>query len=95
MTESVYPDNLNRLSYTVGDTSTQMTYDAMGRIASWDAYGGAPPNANDYATPQSGCTYYPDHAQLHAVRRQTIDPSQPNATPRTAMTPTATWLQLL
>jgi RHS repeat-associated protein len=69
VTESVYPDNLNRLSNTVGDTNTQMTYDAMGRIATWAAYGSTA-NVTDYTTPQSGCTYYAN-SQLHAVRKST------------------------
>jgi RHS repeat-associated protein len=69
VTESVYPDNLNRLSYTVGDTNTQMTYDAMGRIATWAAYGNTA-NFNDFSTRQAPCTYY-TNAQLHAVRGST------------------------
>jgi RHS repeat-associated protein len=76
-TESVYYDALNRLDHTVGDTNTQLTYDAMGRLASWTVNGGTPPNTNDYATPQSGCTYY-GNAQVHAMRRAEFDPSQPN-----------------
>src|SRR5258708_17580274 len=77
LTENVYYDNLYRLDHTVGDTNTQLTYDTMGRLATWDAYGGVPPNSNDYATPQSGCTYY-SNPQPHAVRRGIADPSQPN-----------------
>lgn len=69
VTESVYPDNLNRLNHTVGDTNTQMTYDAMGRIATWEALG-ATANVTDYTTSQSGCTYY-TNSQLHAVRKNT------------------------
>jgi RHS repeat-associated protein len=65
-TESAWYDSLNRLLNTVGDTNTHLTYDGMGRLASWAAFGGAP-NVNDYATPQSGCSYYPN-AQVHAVR---------------------------
>jgi len=70
VTENVYPDKLYRLDHTVGDTSTQMTYDAIGRIATWEAYG-ATANTENYTTPQSGCTYYADHAQPHAVRSGT------------------------
>jgi RHS repeat-associated protein len=69
LTENVFPDSLYRLDHTVGDTNTQMTYDAMGRIATWAAYGNST-NVNDYATPQSGCTYYVN-SQLHAVRKST------------------------
>jgi RHS repeat-associated protein len=71
VTESVYPDNLNRLSHTVGDTNTQMTYDSMGRISSW-AWDGGSASMKDYTTPQTGCTYYPDHPQPHAVRSTTF-----------------------
>src|SRR5512146_426311 len=63
-TESVYYDALNRLSHTVGDTSTQLTYDAMGRLATWEAYGNST-NTKDYTTQQPGCTYYAN-AQPHA-----------------------------
>lgn len=66
ITESIYYDALNRLSHTVGDTSTQLTYDTMGRLATWEA-SGASANVNDYTTPQSGCTYY-SNAQPHALR---------------------------
>ena len=69
VTENVFPDHLNRLDHTVGDTNTQMTYDAMGRIASWEATR-ATVNVTDYTTPQSGCTYYAN-SQTHAVRRNT------------------------
>jgi RHS repeat-associated protein len=69
VTENVYPDKLYRLDHTVGDTNTQMTYDALGRIATW-ADNGPPTNVNDYTTPQSGCTYYAN-SQLHAVRMKT------------------------
>src|SRR5258708_1809499 len=69
VTENVYYDNLYRLDHTVGDTNTQMTYDAMGRIATWAAYGGAT-NVNDYTTAQSACTYYAN-SQIHAVRQGT------------------------
>jgi RHS repeat-associated protein len=69
VTESVYYDSLNRLSHTVGDTSTQMTYDALGRIATWTT-GASSANVNDYMTAQSGCTYYAN-AQPHAVRVST------------------------
>lgn len=68
-TENVHYDSLNRLSYTVGDTSTQMTYDTLGRIATWEA-SGASANVNSYTTAQSGCTYYAN-AQPHAVRAST------------------------
>jgi RHS repeat-associated protein len=66
--ESVYNDADDRLSYTVGDTNTQLTYDSMGRLASW--FG----NTNDYTTAQPGCTYYPN-AQLHAVRQNVASPT--------------------
>jgi len=65
-TESAYYDNVNRLSHTVGDTSTNLTYDAMGRLATWEA-SGASTNVNDYTTAQPGCTYYAN-AQPHALR---------------------------
>lgn len=68
-TESVYYDSLNRLDHTVGDTSTQMTYDPLGRIATWEAYGNST-NRNDYTTAQAACTYY-GNAQLHALREST------------------------
>lgn len=71
-TESVYYDSLNRLSYTVGDSNTKMSYDAMGRIASWEAYGNTA-NVQNYDTQQSGCTYYAN-AQPHAVRESTQAP---------------------
>jgi RHS repeat-associated protein len=67
VTENVYPDALYRLDHTVGDSSTAMSYDAMGRISAWGASSQLS-NVNDYTTPQSGCTYYTDHAQPHAVR---------------------------
>jgi YD repeat-containing protein len=70
ITENVFPDALYRLDHTVGDTNTQMSYDAMGRIKTWEAYG-ATANTTNYTTPQSGCTYYPDHTQPHAVRSST------------------------
>jgi RHS repeat-associated protein len=70
VTENVYPDKLYRLDHTVGDSSTQMSYDSIGRIATWAAYGSTP-NVKDYTTPQSGCTYYADHTQPHAVRKNT------------------------
>jgi RHS repeat-associated protein len=76
-TENVYPDVLNRLDHTVGDTSTTLTYDSMGRLSTWVINGGTPPNANDYVTPQSGCTYYAN-AQPHAVRKTVDDPSIAN-----------------
>lgn len=69
VTESVYPDNLNRLDHTVGDSSTVMSYDAMGRISGWGA-SGVLSNVTDYATPQSGCTYY-TNPQVHAIRKNT------------------------
>jgi RHS repeat-associated protein len=69
VTENVYYDNLYRLDHTVGDSSTQMSYDAMGRIATWAVYGGTP-NVNDYTTQQPGCTYY-SNSQLHALRQST------------------------
>lgn len=69
MTENVHYDSLNRLSYTVGDTNTQMSYDAMDRIATWEL-SGATTNVNNYSTQQSGCTYYVN-TQPHAVREQT------------------------
>jgi len=65
-TESVYYDNVNRLKNTAGDTNTNLTYDAMGRLATWEA-SGASANVNDYTTPQAGCTYYAN-AQPHALR---------------------------
>ena len=76
-TESVYPDSLNRLDHTVGDTNTTMTYDALGRIASWEAYGNSA-NVNDYSTPQSGCTYYVN-VQPHAARKSTQGSSPPTS----------------
>ncbi len=74
LTENVYPDNLYRLDHTVGDSNTQMTYDGMGRILTWAAYGKATVT-NNFTTPQSGCTYY-TNPQLHAVRSSTAA-SQP------------------
>jgi len=72
VTENVYPDSLYRLDHTVGDTSTQMSYDSMGRISAWGA-SGLLSNVTDYTTPQSGCTYYPDHTQpMRYVRIQTV-----------------------
>jgi len=68
-TENVHYDSLNRLGYTVGDTNTQMSYDAMDRIATWEL-SGATTNVNNYTTQQSGCTYYAN-AQPHAVREDT------------------------
>jgi hypothetical protein len=69
LTENVYPDVLNRLDHTVGDTNTQLTYDSMGRLSTWQAYGSST-NVKDYTTPQTGCTYYAN-AQPHAVRKNT------------------------
>jgi RHS repeat-associated protein len=69
VTENVYPDSLYRLDHTVGDSSTVMTYDAAGRIATW-GNGGSASNTDDYSTKQSGCTYY-TNSQLHAVRSNT------------------------
>ena len=69
VTENAYPDSLNRLSSTVGDTNTQLTYDTMGRLATLAVYGGTV-NVNDYATQQTGCSYYAN-AQAHAVRKGT------------------------
>jgi RHS repeat-associated protein len=71
VTENVFPDSLYRVDHTVGDTNTQFTYDSIGRISSW-ALNGGPAVPKDYTTPQPGCTYYPDHAQPHAVRKATI-----------------------
>jgi RHS repeat-associated protein len=71
-TENAYPDALNRLTHTVGDSNFVRGYDAMGRIASWSAFGSTT-NNEDYSTPQSGCTYYAN-AQLHAVRNNTQGP---------------------
>jgi RHS repeat-associated protein len=68
-TESVFYDSLNRLGHTVGDTSTTMSYDGMGRLTTWSANGNSV-NTEDYATPQSGCTYY-NNSQPHAVRKST------------------------
>jgi RHS repeat-associated protein len=68
-TENVYYDSLNRLDHTVGDTNTHLTYDSMGRLSTWAAYGNST-NVKDYTTPQAGCTYYPN-LQPHAVRRNT------------------------
>ena len=65
-TESAYYDNLSRLKNTVGDTNTNLTYDPMGRLFTWEALA-ASTNTNDYTTPQIGCTYYAN-AQPHAVR---------------------------
>ena len=67
--ENVYYDSLNRLDHTVGDTNTQLSYDSMGRLLTWAAYGNST-NVKDYTTPQAGCTYY-SNAQPHAVRRNT------------------------
>ncbi|HEV2442180.1 MAG TPA: SpvB/TcaC N-terminal domain-containing protein, partial [Steroidobacteraceae bacterium] len=75
--ESVYYDSLNRLSYTVGDSNTKMSYDSMGRIATWEAYGNST-NVNDYTTPQSGCSYYAN-SQPHAVRKSTQGSSPPGS----------------
>jgi YD repeat-containing protein len=69
ITENIFYDSLYRLDHTVGDTNTQMTYDALGRIATWEALA-ASANVNDYATAQAGCTYYAN-SQLHAVRKST------------------------
>jgi RHS repeat-associated protein len=69
VTENVYYDNLYRLDHTIGDSSTAMAYDSMGRISRWGT-GGVLANVNDYTTPQSGCTYYAN-SQLHAVRKDT------------------------
>jgi len=69
VTENVFPDNLYRLDHTVGDSSTVMSYDAMGRVSGWGA-GGLLSNTKDYTTPQPGCTYYAN-SQPHAVRRNT------------------------
>jgi RHS repeat-associated protein len=69
LTENVYPDNLYRLDHTVGDSNTQMTYDGMGRILTFAAYG-KPTVTNNFTTPQTGCTYYAN-SQLHAVRSST------------------------
>lgn len=66
-TENVYPDSLNRLDHTVGDTNTAMTYDSMGRIATWAAAGGSA-NINDFTTAQAGCSYYAN-TQAHALRK--------------------------
>ncbi|MDP9008029.1 MAG: FG-GAP-like repeat-containing protein [Pseudomonadota bacterium] len=68
-TENAFPDSLYRLDHTIGDSNTQMSYDGMGRVSTWAANGSAT-NVNDYATPQSGCTYYLN-SQPHAVRRTT------------------------
>ncbi|MDB6045686.1 MAG: hypothetical protein JWM63_4237 [Gammaproteobacteria bacterium] len=67
LTENAYPDALNRLDHTVGDTNTQLTFDSIGRLATWKA-NGASTNVNDYTTPQTGCTYYAN-AQPHALRK--------------------------
>jgi RHS repeat-associated protein len=69
-TENIYMDPLNRLDHTVGDTAAQMGYDSMGRLSTWSA-NGATPNVLDYATAQTGCTYY-GNSQPHAVRRGTM-----------------------
>lgn len=69
VTENAYPDSLYRLNHTIGDTNTQISYDSMGRIATWAAYGGSP-NVKDYTTPQPGCPSYAN-SQLHAVRSNT------------------------
>ena len=55
VTENAYPDALNRLDHTVGDTNTNLTYDSMGRLATFQAYGNGM-NVKDYTTPQTGCT---------------------------------------
>jgi RHS repeat-associated protein len=55
-----------------------MTYDAMSRIATFQAYGNSI-NVKDYSTPQSSCTYYPDHAQPHAVRKNTQGSGPPTS----------------
>jgi RHS repeat-associated protein len=69
VTENVYPDSLYRLDHSVGDSSTKMSYDAIGRISAWGA-GGSLSNVKDYTTAQSGCTYYAN-SQPHAVRSNT------------------------
>jgi RHS repeat-associated protein len=69
VTENVFPDTLNRLDHTVGDSNTQLTYDAMGRLWTWQAPS-PPANVNDYSTSQSGCSYYAN-SQPHAVRSKT------------------------
>jgi RHS repeat-associated protein len=78
VTENAFPDSLNRLDHTVGDTNTQMSYDAIGRIATWAAYGNST-NVNNFTTPQSGCTYFTDHAQPHAVRQSTQGTGSPTS----------------
>lgn len=99
-TENAYPDSLNRLTSTVGDSNTQNTYDSIGRLGSWAVYGGTV-NVNDYSTPASGCNYYAN-AQLHAVRQKTqgtgvatfcYDPNgnQVSNTWRGAQTASDTW----
>jgi RHS repeat-associated protein len=65
----VYPDALNRLDHTVGDTSTVMHYDTMGRLSTWGTSGNSS-NLLDYTTQQAGCTYYAN-AQPHALRHNT------------------------
>jgi len=69
VTENAYYDSLNRLSHTVGDTNTQLTYDTMGRLASWAVYGAAA-NTVNYVTQQAGCSYYAN-SQPHAQRSST------------------------
>jgi RHS repeat-associated protein len=71
-TENVYPDVLNRLDHTVGDSNFTRTYDAMGRIASWSAFSNTT-NYDDYSTPQSGCSYYAN-VEIHALRKNTQGP---------------------
>jgi len=69
VTENVFPDALNRLDHTVGDSNTVMQYDGIGRISAWGNVGAAN-NTNDYTTAQAGCTYYAN-PQIHAVRQKT------------------------
>ena len=69
VTENAFYDSLNRLTHTVGGTGTVLTYDALGRVATW-ATSEIATLTNTYTTEQSGCTYY-SNSQLHAVRGNT------------------------
>src|SRR5208282_1708119 len=73
LTENAYYDNLNRLDHTTlnGTTNQAYAYDVTGNVTAWAVFGGLPSNVMDYTTPQPGCTYYADHSQPHAVRKDT------------------------
>jgi hypothetical protein len=69
VTKNVFPDNLYRLDHTVGDTNTQMTYDGMGRISTWAAYGNST-NVNNLFAANSGPynAGFPDYGSVSGVQ---------------------------